>query len=328
MTAFETDVLHCVQNQLDFNKGRNLFFLDIDTNHLSLSTETLDFIETHRAEILLYFNSHKDKELEVPLIEQITEEALQQLYLSNQYLQFTLTDKEKLGQFYVDLFAELLSFLENKNTSTMHEIMLMHYKKIRQWMDDSNPFIKIMNQNQPFLVPIACSDYTAPLQLQVMQLELANLKEPILDVGCGIHSNMVNFLRNRGLEAYGIDRTINSNDRYVQQFDWNDYTFAPQSWGTVLAHLSFSNHFVHHHYRNDGHYAEYAVKYMEILDSLVPGGSFYYAPGLPFIEKYLDPEKFQVKTEPIKGVKGALPIKQVSKVIKIIKKSLYGYYVQ
>jgi hypothetical protein len=31
---------------------------------------------------------------------------------------------------------------------------------------------------------------------------------------------------------------------------------------------------------------------MEILDSLVPGGSFYYAPDLPFIEEFLDPARF------------------------------------
>jgi hypothetical protein len=63
--------------------------------------------------------------------------------------------------------------------------------------------------------------------------------------------------------------------------------------GTITSNLGFSNHFNHHHLRKDGHFIEYAKTFMDILNSLKIGGSFYYAPDLPFIEKYLDRSKFK-----------------------------------
>ena len=73
-----------------------------------------------------------------------------------------------------------------------------------------------------------------------------------------------------------------------------DFSFVPGHWGTIISNLGFSNHFRHHHLRNDGDYLDYARKYMEILQSLKPGGAFYYAPDLPFIESYLDPQKYRI----------------------------------
>jgi hypothetical protein len=35
---------------------------------------------------------------------------------------------------------------------------------------------------------------------------------------------------------------------------------------------------------------------MDILNSLKTGGSFYYAPDLPFVEKYLDKDNYQIST--------------------------------
>jgi hypothetical protein len=36
---------------------------------------------------------------------------------------------------------------------------------------------------------------------------------------------------------------------------------------------------------------------MKILDSLKKGGSFHYAPDLPFIEKYLNRDKYKTETK-------------------------------
>jgi hypothetical protein len=69
--------------------------------------------------------------------------------------------------------------------------------------------------------------------------------------------------------------------------------------GTITSNLGFSNHFNHHHLRKDGHFIEYAKTFMDILNSLKIGGSFYYAPDLPFIEKYLDRVKYRIKTHNI-----------------------------
>jgi hypothetical protein len=112
--------------------------------------------------------------------------------------------------------------------------------------------------------------------------------------------NLVNFLRDNGIEAYGIDRFASQNHFYIKS-DWLEYNYEPNFWGTIISNLGFTNHFIHHNLRSDGNYREYALKYMEILAALKSGGSFCYAPDLPFIEKHLNKQTYSVANYSIVG---------------------------
>lgn len=120
----------------------------------------------------------------------------------------------------------------------------------------------------------------------ILTIRVSSIKQPFLDVGCGQQARLVHFLRKNGIEAYGIDRNA-QNVNYLQKANWLDYSFKPNTWGTIVSHMAFSNHFMHHHLRADGRYGVYAKKYMEMLKSLKLGGCFIYAPTLPFMEKIL-----------------------------------------
>jgi len=76
--------------------------------------------------------------------------------------------------------------------------------------------------------------------------------------------------------------------------DWLDYDYGKNKWGTIVSNLGFSNHFNHHHLRENGNYIAYGKTYMNILYSLKTGGHFHYAPDLPFIERYLNNNQFQI----------------------------------
>lgn len=106
--------------------------------------------------------------------------------------------------------------------------------------------------------------------------------------------NLVLYLRQKGIEAYGFDRFAYNNS-FLTNSDWFEYKFEKEKWGTITSNLGFSNHFQHHHFRNDGKFVDYAKKYMDILNSLKIGGGFHYAPDLPFIEQYLDLDKYKLK---------------------------------
>ena len=43
---------------------------------------------------------------------------------------------------------------------------------------------------------------------------------------------------------------------------------------------------------------------MELLDSLKPGGEFYYTPDLPFIEQFLSSDSYIVEKNDIKDIGG------------------------
>ncbi|MBN9613870.1 MAG: class I SAM-dependent methyltransferase, partial [Actinobacteria bacterium] len=135
-------------------------------------------------------------------------------------------------------------------------------------------------------VEVVCAEYSPRTQLRVLGVAPEELAGPVLDLGAGAHGRLVALLRGTGVDAIGVDRY--SRVPHVLPGDWLSAPFAPGSWGTVISHLGFSLHFLHHHRAGDA--VDFARAYMRILRALVPGGRFVYAPSLPFIEDLLGSE--------------------------------------
>lgn len=165
---------------------------------------------------------------------------------------------------------------------------------------ETNEFAFTMYQGEDAQIQqVPCAEYSASLQVELLNISLDKLQEPILDIGSGKKGALVSHLREKGFEAYGIDR-FSSSSPGCSIADWLEFEYKSGYWGTILSHLGFSNHFRHHHLRSDGDYIVYARKFMEILHSLKPGGTFHYAPGLTFIEEYLNREEYQVTNMMVK----------------------------
>ena len=148
-----------------------------------------------------------------------------------------------------------------------------------------------------------CLEYSPELQLRVLHADADQLLEPVLDLGCGKHAALVRFLRERGKEAFGIDR-VAPRRRFVVRADWLDWPLEPARWGTVLSHQGLSTHFLHQHLRPDGRPERHARRYMDVLRALKPGGSFRYAPGLPFFEELLPRDEYDVERFPVAELAG------------------------
>lgn len=143
-----------------------------------------------------------------------------------------------------------------------------------------------------------CAEYTPALQLEILGLSPGDLRVPILDIGCGEEADLVHHLRSIGCAAWGLDRYVVACDHTIQA-DWFAIPSIEGGWGTIVAHQSFSLHFLHAHLRARRDAERYARAYMAILRTLRPGGSFLYAPGLPFIESLLSEGRYRVTTRPI-----------------------------
>ena len=148
-------------------------------------------------------------------------------------------------------------------------------------------------QANVILHPVVSAEYSPSLQMQIFNLQQADLIAPVLDIGCGKAGSLVRYLIENGIKATGIDRMVDPSPE-LTQVDWLAYHFQTETGGTILAHLSFSNHFVFQHRYKHGQVEPYARQYMAILRALKPGGSFYYAPGLPFIEADLPEQSYQI----------------------------------
>lgn len=157
---------------------------------------------------------------------------------------------------------------------------------------------------------VVSAQYTPELQLRVLGLDPAALAAPVLDLGCGAEARLVRWLVARGVDARGVDRAAEPSDR-VERGDWLSVPLAPASLGTIVSHLGFSLHFLHHHLRPGGEALRYARRYMDVLRALRPGGTFAYAPGLPFVEAHLPAAVWRVETSPVPApppAAGAAPL--------------------
>jgi len=268
-----------IVSQIESNRGKNLFYKEIN--------KTMEFKKPTLYSIL-HLGELTPSNLNL-LIDYTTEKVLQEFCRANQYFSFKEKDKSSLNTIYWNLYHSLIE----KSTS-IDIISQAHYENLKAWLAKTNPFSREMYREKKSVIKyVACSEYSAFLQKNILQLNNTHLIEPILDIGCGKAGYLVEDLRKNKFEAYGIER-FSSKSQYIEKADWLEFDYGIEKWGTIVSNLGFSNHFIHNHLREDGNFIEYADKYTKILKSLKIGGSFHYAPDLPFIEKYFDKNDFSI----------------------------------
>ena len=213
----------------------------------------------------------------------------------NQFLVFTEPEKAALGTEYIRFLNDFRDVLRGNHS---HNRLAHHLKTVlAEHLTQLEQFVyNLANSNisHDFIFSTPTSGYYSPtLQLQILHTSAEQLLEPILDLGCG-QGELVQFLRDRAQQAIGVDCSTASHP-FCLCSDWFNFPFIPGSWGTIISHMAFSLHFLHHYFRGGSHLEHYAQCYMDVLAALKPGGSFLYTPGLPFIEPLLPQEKYHVK---------------------------------
>lgn len=274
-----------IDKQIEFNQDKNLFGKD---------PEAFQFIH-ETVEGIAAVNGITPG-TERMIIEYTTDKAIEAFCRVNQYYSFHSTSKSDLKTIYTDLFNDIRT-----GDEVVGNISRRHYRKLKKWLAAQNPFAEKIYENEDQKVsPVPCSEYSAQLQLDILRIDLDDLVEPVLDIGCGSQGHLVKCLMELGLEVHGIDR-YRFHSANLETADWLEYEYESQKWGTIISHLGFSNHFVHHHLRADGNYIQYGKTYMRILQALKIGGSFYYTPELKFIEPLLDRNQFTIQHFEISG---------------------------
>jgi len=276
--------LENIDRQIEFNKGKNLF---LDDNEMTLKFINETIIAISELEEI-------DFDSEKILINYATDKVLEEFCRINQYYTFNSQAKYDLRNIYSDLF---LSIKTNKNS--IETISKNHYRNLKKWLLVTNSFAeKVYSNADSEIDPIASSEYSPDLQIDILRIDRKALMTPVLDIGCGKQGNLVKYLNKLGIETHGIDR-FSFTDNNLTNSDWLEYNYGIEKWGVIISNLGFSNHFKHHNLREDGNYIGYGKKYMEILKSLKIGGRFHYAPDLPFIEQYLDNRQFKIEKKNI-----------------------------
>ncbi len=225
------------------------------------------------------------------------------LQRKNQFIDLGPERMDELSELAAAALERLFDALEGALTEdAVAEAAAAQLQGILDWLARREPAADVTSAA---LVrsQVVCSEYSPELQLRVLGIDVDDLLEPVLDLGCGEEARLVQYLRQRGIEAFGIDRVARSAP-FVLPGDWFTRRLEPRTLGTVVSHMALSNHFVHQDRRGGPEAALYAHKYMEVLRSLLPGGLFAYAPSLPFIEEHLPEDEYTVERLAVRSESG------------------------
>jgi hypothetical protein len=158
---------------------------------------------------------------------------------------------------------------------------------------------------------VVAGEYGAELQIAVLGIDPAALAEPILDIGCGEAATLVRHLRGLRKDARGLDPFAPLD--VGERGDWLTYDYGTSRWGTLVSHMAFTLHFIHQEMRRSNLAFDYAKAYMRMVRSLLPGGTFAYVPGVPFVETFLPKDEFVVKQVPLPADRLSLQVMQVQR---------------
>lgn len=270
-----------MENQFIANTNKNIF---CNTNQLSFQKNTMIALFKFREFICQLSEEQIDY-----MVHKYQNQFLDEFYKVNQYIYFNETSQEYIRTIYLTLLNEL----EDLDLS-LEEIEDRHYKRITTFIKNSNPAIAQINHNDNRMAQqFVCAQYSGKFLCDLLNLNTQEIKEPVLDIGCGNHGNLVTYLRSKNIKAYGIDRETSAYG--CTSIDWFAFNYGSMKWNTIISNLSFTSHFLYHHLENEEIANRYASTYMNILASLKKQGQWIYAPSIPFFEELLPNHLYQVE---------------------------------
>jgi hypothetical protein len=268
----------------------------------TIAKEQVEFMFVHRRDIIEYLGL---ADAVTGLVAHCIDLTKRYTYERNQFVNFTADYDELLTAEYVDFMRQIHAALQKSNTLTRLEtrmvaVLKVHHERLRLIMASYCVTYQNNNLNEnPLLRTVPCEEYSAAFQLSIMGIELHELIEPVLDIGCGTRGTLVNYLRGQGVAAYGVDRLAPELPFFFRN-DWFEFDYSSRPWGSILAHQSLSTHFIYSYLHQPVSIEKFASLVMNILASLKTGLFLGYAPGLPFFESQVEKmRKFKVTRQKI-----------------------------
>lgn len=208
---------------------------------------------------------------------------------NNQYISLSNETINRINDIYINLVKKLKQIsTDNYDNELIESIVINHREQLLKALSE-NEYHKCDNQ-----LYIPCSEYSGSFQYTLLRLNQFRLLEPVMDIGCGKEYELLKYLEHAGYkDIFGIDQYISDNN-YIACTNWFDYKFEPNKWGTVIAHMSFSNHFRRSLINEDINLEKYKDKYAEILRSLQINGLFIYTPSIKQIENSINKSYYSV----------------------------------
>lgn len=281
--------IEILQSQLKRNARKNLLYKDLT----AIMEVDQQFVEG----ILCPKESIPPNEIESLIVETVRR-FTQSIYQVNQFIQVSRTAQAELEAIYRNSWGALQK--KDSKEAVEEALYHTHYPALSRWLQRIYPksFVSKLKE-AVYLNTVPCAEYSAEFQLKLLHIEEKDIQEPILDIGCGFRGALVEYLHRKGKEILGIDRTVEKEKSYLREADWLTFRYEKGKWGTIISNIALTNHMQYVFQHEKTRIREYGETYLEILSSLLPEGSFFYAPHVPFAEELIDGSQFKIERQPI-----------------------------
>ncbi len=213
------------------------------------------------------------------LVSYAAQALVEEVLLVNQFVQVSPAKVAEAEAIYAETFQRM------RDGGDVEAVLLTeHFPRLAQWLADLYPadVARAIGAEQ-VLGNVVCEEYSAPFQLRLLGVTTSELMAPVLDIGCGRSGGLVAALRALGVDARGFDRLAEPAPG-VSREDWFQADYPRAAHGTVISNAALSNHILYTARHEPARLPEYQALFLRILSSLKPGGTFFYAPSLPFFE--------------------------------------------
>lgn len=221
------------------------------------------------------------------LIEMLSKNFMEQFIKGDNSIKFSKHDTFHI----LELYENLIKDISNETLNEM-QITKSHFNRVKNIIERLGKDECSCNHNED----VKILGYSPAFILDILGVSEEEIKGKVLDIGCRKDAVLVKYLRNKNIDAYGIDINVIEND-YLENEDWLEKDFGEMEYDFIFSNLSFTKYFLKNHLSDEGDYVEYATTFMRILNSLKIGGRFYYVPSVDFFEELLPEDRFEVINE-------------------------------
>ncbi len=281
-------IAQSINNEIDKSGIRSLFYDFENDGGEGCSEKNFQLMASRHAEVLCFLDQLDLRGYADFFVEMLSGHMTHAFLRVNQYLaanQKTLQDTRILYKQFLSDIRQLCA-ADALSRAAADSVFVGHYTRLQSFLDNYNGERMPTNYTGIDAFPKRLVEYNPLFQIDMLGISMEQIVAPVIDIGCGKKAELVKLLRERGIEAYGIDKNVIAED-YLIRADYMAYAFAPGTYGTVISHMAFSNELWYLKERGSIQLSRYKRKYYEILESLKPDGCFIYTPGLPFLEKGL-----------------------------------------
>ncbi len=263
-----------IEEQIDRNEQSNLFFRDHE-KAIRVGQDFLSILDMVRTE-----NNQQLIDEKIGDYVSFAADKLIKIILSvNQYIQISPEQRSAVEQIYRNSWENLKQSKDIKNT-----LFKVHYPRLAEWLMSLYPsHFPDALQFQTSLNKLICKEYSPAFQLQTLGVDISKLNQPVLDIGCGLNANLVQFLRRKNIQIWGFDRSVENQSSFIKRDDWFLYDYRQNFWGTIISNAALSNHILYAAKNDPELFQKYRSLLQKILDSLKFQGSLILAPGNSFI---------------------------------------------